>query len=46
MIDREDTPWYPAMRLFRQSIPGQWPQVVERMARELADYSQANRLAA
>jgi len=24
MLDREDTPWYPTMRLFRQPAPGEW----------------------
>jgi len=25
---REDSPWYPTMRLFRQSSPGQWDNVI------------------
>jgi ADP-heptose:LPS heptosyltransferase len=32
MIDREDTPWYPSMRLFRQNSAGDWPGVFARMA--------------
>lgn len=28
MLKREDTPWYPAMRLFRQKQPGDWPGVI------------------
>ena len=24
MLNRSDTPWYPTMRLFRQSVPGDW----------------------
>lgn len=32
---REDTPWYPTMRLFRQRKQGGWAEVFERMAREL-----------
>jgi tetratricopeptide (TPR) repeat protein len=34
MFDREDTPWYPTMRLFRQTKPGQWADVFERMTAE------------
>ncbi len=35
MEDREDTPWYPTMRLFRQTRPGDWESVIARVAREL-----------
>lgn len=28
-LDRSDTPWYPGMRLFRQSAPGAWDGVVQ-----------------
>ena len=34
--DREDSPWYPTMRLFRQKTWGDWDEVFERMAAELA----------
>jgi len=30
--EREDSPWYPTLRLFRQSQFGQWSDVFERMA--------------
>jgi hypothetical protein len=33
MLGREDSPWYPTMRLFRQTRPGDWSDVVERAAR-------------
>jgi hypothetical protein len=33
--DREDTPWYPTMRLFRQTRLGRWDDVFERMAEEV-----------
>jgi Flp pilus assembly protein TadD len=35
MIDREDSPWYPSMRLFRQEAAGDWPSVFNRMAHVL-----------
>jgi transcriptional regulator with XRE-family HTH domain len=35
MLDRDDTPWYPAMRLFRQSRLHDWSSVVARVAAEL-----------
>jgi hypothetical protein len=35
MLDREDSPWYPTMRLFRQREPDDWISVVERLRREL-----------
>jgi hypothetical protein len=34
-LEREDSPWYPTLRLFRQRLPGQWPEVFERIAVEL-----------
>jgi Flp pilus assembly protein TadD len=37
MLDREDSPWYPSMRLFRQKIPGDWAGVFDRMARVLRE---------
>jgi hypothetical protein len=35
LLEREDSPWYPTMRLFRQTISGDWPAVFARMAGEL-----------
>ncbi|MGD9721562.1 MAG: tetratricopeptide repeat protein [Pirellulales bacterium] len=34
--DREDSPWYPSVRLFRQTSLGDWQGVFERMAERLA----------
>ena len=39
MQDREDSPWYPSMRLFRQTHPGDWRPVVERVVAELRELS-------
>ena len=36
LLDREDSPWYPSMRLFRQISLDNWPEVFERIAGELA----------
>lgn len=35
MLGRDDSPWYPTMRLFRQRRRGDWRQVFEDLAREL-----------
>jgi hypothetical protein len=34
-LEREDTPWYPTMRLFRQKAPGDWEEVIQRVAEAL-----------
>ena len=36
LLDRKDTPWYPSMRLFRQSSPGAWVGVMSAVQKELA----------
>jgi hypothetical protein len=36
MLGREDCPWYPTMRLFRQGARDDWPGVFARMRQELA----------
>ncbi|KAA0586251.1 tetratricopeptide repeat protein [Azospirillum lipoferum] len=35
MLDREDSPWYPTMRLFRQSRPQSWDDAINRLERAL-----------
>ena len=35
MLDREDSPWYPTMRLIRQKRAGDWGAVVERVKEDL-----------
>lgn len=35
MLEREDSPWYPSLRLFRQTAPGDWQSVVARIEAEL-----------
>jgi tetratricopeptide (TPR) repeat protein len=35
MLNREDSPWYPTMRIFNQEEPGNWTPVIEDIAIEL-----------
>jgi len=35
LLNREDSPWYPTLRLFRQAQPGDWPGVIHRLELEL-----------
>jgi hypothetical protein len=35
MLKREDSPWYPSMRIFRQQRPGSWDEVIARVASAL-----------
>ena len=35
MLNRDDSPWYPTMRLFRQPSPGDWESVISRVHNEL-----------
>ena len=35
LLDREDTPWYPTLRLFRQPSRGDWTSTIARVAEEL-----------
>ena len=35
LLDREDSPWYPGMKLFRQEKPGDWPGVLRQVKCEI-----------
>ena len=37
LADRDDSPWYPTMRLFRQTTLGDWDGVFRRMTIALAE---------
>lgn len=37
MLARTDSPWYPTMRLFRQSKPGDWSEVISHVTVALRD---------
>jgi tetratricopeptide (TPR) repeat protein len=45
MLDREDSPWYPTMRLFRQQTPGDWGPPLTRIGRRLETLAQGLKLA-
>jgi tetratricopeptide (TPR) repeat protein len=35
LLDRDDSPWYPTARLYRQKQPGDWDSVMTQVARDL-----------
>ncbi|WP_244816640.1 tetratricopeptide repeat protein [Caballeronia sp. Lep1P3] len=37
LMNREDSPWYPSARVFRQTRPDDWSDVVQRTVRALSD---------
>jgi len=41
MLDREDSPWYPTMRIFRQPRRGDWDSVISRVADALGELVKA-----
>jgi hypothetical protein len=41
LLDREDCPWYPTMRLFRQAAKGDWKLVFSRIEKELCSQQRA-----
>ncbi|HEY1720149.1 MAG TPA: tetratricopeptide repeat protein [Magnetospirillaceae bacterium] len=45
LLDRDDSPWYPTARLFRQTTLGDWDPVIARVAAALAQFAAAHRIA-
>jgi hypothetical protein len=43
-LDREDSPWYPTMRIFGQPAFGDWNSVLQKIARELNRVAQTGRV--
>ncbi|MGQ0522915.1 MAG: tetratricopeptide repeat protein [Betaproteobacteria bacterium] len=39
LLEREDNPWYPTARLFRQPQVGEWDSVILRVGRAVADWN-------
>lgn len=42
MLDREDSPWYPTVRLFRQQKPGAWDEPMARLRSALGAVLEAS----
>ena len=42
LMDREDTPWYPSARLYRQAARGDWAGVLVRVTTDLQKLAPAN----
>ena len=40
-VNRDDTPWYPSMRVFRQTSRGDWAGVIQRVMQELTERAAA-----
>lgn len=36
LLHRDDSPWYPSLRLYRQPVPGDWATVIARVLGDLA----------
>jgi tetratricopeptide (TPR) repeat protein len=43
MLAREDSPWYPTLRLFRQTAPQNWDPVLTFMAGELEKFKKSDK---
>jgi hypothetical protein len=41
LLGREDSPWYPTVRLFRQPSPGAWEPVMRRLKQALTEAASA-----
>ena len=43
LLGRDDSPWYPTLRQFRQAAPGAWDDVVQRLATALREMTGAGK---
>jgi tetratricopeptide (TPR) repeat protein len=46
LLERDDSPWYPSMRLFRQPVAGDWESVMQSVASALRQWLSADPAAA
>jgi tetratricopeptide (TPR) repeat protein len=42
LLNREDSPWYPSIKLYRQTAPGDWRGVTEKLANDIRKYLQGD----
>jgi len=42
MLGRDDSPWYPGAKLFRQAEPGDWSAPIREIRRKIVDFSTEN----
>src|SRR5262249_12622548 len=38
LLNRDDSPWYPTLRLYRQRTPGDWDGLIARLAADLSEF--------
>ncbi len=43
LLDRQDSPWYPSMKLYRQTTRGDWAEVFARIAYDVVELSRQAR---
>jgi tetratricopeptide (TPR) repeat protein len=41
LLERDDSPWYPGLRLYRQRVPGDWEPTIARLRHDLAAWVEA-----
>jgi tetratricopeptide (TPR) repeat protein len=44
MLDRDDSPWYPTLRIYRQPAHGDWDSVIRLLVRDLTSEQQVEAL--
>ncbi len=38
LMDRNESPWYPSLRIYRQPTPGDWTAVIEKVVADLSSF--------